>query len=263
MADMAVADRAYAGTNSRARCHPRMFAALVAACVPMYAAAAQPSQAPAAAARMAAHMTPIDWVKLEPPEQQVLAPLREQWAHLPPSQQQHLQRLAGRAQNAPAARREAIQQGLARWAVMTPEQRATVSSRYQEFRNLAPGQQQGLRDAYQRFGALPPEQRKVLRQRFETMTPAERAAFMAGAEAAQRNQGWQRIMADTPPAERAVTRAMWFALIPAERHALRHHLQPLSASERDDLRSRLLAMTPVQRSAFIAQLPDAKSPIQP
>ena len=55
----------------------------------------------------------------------------------------------------------------------------------------------------------------------------------------------------------AVLRAMWFALSAPERQALRRQLRPLAASERTVLGTRLLAMTPAQRSAFIAALPPA------
>jgi hypothetical protein len=230
----------------------------------VYANTAQP--APADAPTHVAngedrHPPAIDWATLQPTEQQVLAPVRVQWSQLLPAQQQRLRRIAQRWQDAPPARRTAIEQRLSVWAAMTPEQRAARGSRFEQFRKLAPEQQQDLRDAYQRFNALPPEQRQTLRERFETMSPVERDAFVDGMRNAEHNGAWPRFMADVPQADRPTLRTMWFALAPAERHALRRHLRSLSAAERTDLRTRLLAMTPPQRDAFIAQLP--RAPVDP
>ncbi|MEP6511812.1 MAG: DUF3106 domain-containing protein, partial [Dokdonella sp.] len=201
--------------------------------------------------------TPIAWNLLPRNEQEALAPLRMQWAQFSDREQQHFRRLAARWQGLPQARRDAVEQRLRHWATMTPQQRAALGSHYEKFRELPAGQQQQLRDTYHRFGSLPPEQRQALRERFEKMTPAERSAFIAGVVTEQHNQGAQRFLADTPPAERAAMRAMWFALSAPERQALRRQLRPLAASERTVLGTRLLAMTPAQRSAFIAALPPA------
>ncbi|MEO5560450.1 MAG: DUF3106 domain-containing protein [Dokdonella sp.] len=253
MADIAHLDL----VSSRHTPPHRWLALLLMAWVPFYAGAAPPAPASvteASAAQAGARMPTLAWDSLNPQEQQVLAPLHAQWTQLTPGQQQRLRRVARRWQNAPPPRRTAIEQRLSRWATMTAEQRAALGTRYEKFSQLAPEQQQDLRDTYQRFSALPPEQRQALRERFEKMTPDERAAFAAGSETARRNQGWQRFMADMPPAERAATRAMWFALRPPERHALRRHLRALSATQRAQLRTHLLAMTPQERTAYIAQL---------
>ncbi|MEO7431150.1 MAG: DUF3106 domain-containing protein [Dokdonella sp.] len=245
-----------------ARAAVRAAFALMLLHTPLHATAAQSvsvddsREVPAAGA---GHPSAIEWATLDPHEQQVLAPLHVAWAGLPPAQQHRLKRIAQRWQDAPPARRAAIEQRLSTWAAMTPEQRASAGSRFQQFRKLTPEQQQDLRDAYQRFHGMPPEQRKALRQQFETLTPAERAAFVDGSQFAERTDAWQRMLADVPASERATLRTMWFSLDPPQRHALRRHLRSLSATDRADLRTRLIAMTQPERNAFIAQLPLASS----
>ena len=256
MADIA---RWHGGKARSARFPRRWLLALMIASLPMCALAAPPASVPAsgtASVRDDARLANVDWSRLDSQEQQVLAPLHSQWAQLQPWQQQRLRRIVQRWQAMPA-RRTAIEQRLQRWAAMTPEQRAALGTRYEKFNQLAPEQQQDLRDTYQHFMDLPPEQRQALRQRFEKMTPGERAAFAAGAETAKASRVWQRFMAETPPADRAATRAIWLALSPLDRHALRFHVRPMSAAQRAELRTRLLAMTPEQRNAFIAGLPRA------
>ena len=246
--------------GSRWSSHGCGLGALLAAGLLAYASlwAAEVSAPPAArepanSAAESAHA--LDWPQLGASEQQALAPLRAQWSQLPPRQQQRFRNIAARWASAPAPQRAAIEQRIARWAAMTPEQRAALRARYEQFRQLGPEQQQQLRAAFQRFRALPPDQRTELRARFEQMTPAERAAFAAGAEAAQRSHGWQRFMAEVPPEQRAKTRAMWQSFDPAQRRTLGQHMKSLSASERSDLRTRLLAMTPIARNEAIAHLP--------
>ena len=246
--------------RAEARARAGLLAGLLAACASASVPALAQSTLAQPGSTTTAPAVPIEWNRLQPDEQQALAPLRMQWAQLSTREQQRFRRLAERWQAMPQAHREAVEQRLSRWAAMTPQQRAALGNHYEKFRELPPGQQQQLRDAYHRFGSLPPEQRQALRERFEKMTPGERSAFAAGAATAQRNQGWQKFLADTPPTERAATRAMWFTLSASERRALRRHLRPLSTIARADVRSRLLAMTAAQRSAFIATLPSPATP---
>lgn len=253
MADFAISDKA-----AKPQQPWQLIAVLLAACLPVCAAAAQPASAQVISAPQA-RMSATDWTRLQPQEQQVLAPLHAQWEQLSPAQQQRLRRISARWQTASAPHRAAIEQRLLRWAAMTPEQRSTLGARFEKFSRLAPERKQDLRDAYQRFSALPPEQREALRQRFEKMTPGERAAFAAGAQTVQRNAGWQRFMGDTSADERAAVSAMWLELKPSDRHALRRHVRSMSAAERAQLRTRLLAMTPEQRTAFVAGLPRSEN----
>jgi hypothetical protein len=212
---------------------------------------------PAAAIAPAEAAQRVEWSSLTPAQQQALAPLREQWTGLAPRQQQRFLRIGARWQDAAAAQRAAIEGRIARWAAMTPTERAALRQRYQQFRGLPAEQQQDLRDAFQHFRDLPPEQRQALRQRFEQMTPDERAAAMANTGADKPPRGWQRLFDEVPAEQRASTRAMWLAFGRDERRALRRHVQTLSDADRASLRTQLLAMTPAQRSDFIARLPPA------
>jgi len=201
------------------------------------ALAASGDAAPAVAQKQA-------WSSLTPPEQQALAPLRDQWAQLLPGQQQRFLRIAARWQDAAPAKRAAIEQRIANWVAMTPDERAQLRARYKKFRDLPPEQQQDLRDAFQHFRDLPPDQRQALRERFDRMTPAERETMLAKAASEPSRPVWQRVFAEVPPEQRAPMRAMWLELDRDQRHALHRHAQTLSIAERTALRSGLLAMTP-------------------
>ena len=106
--------------------------------------------------------------------------------------------------------------------------------------------------------ALPPAERAALRDRYKTMSPAERAAFVAGAQAQRRNGAWRELMADVPPAQRAPLRAMWRAFTPAERSTVRKYLRTLPEAGRPAVRERLLGMDEAQRRDYIAALPSPK-----
>ena len=197
------------------------------------------------------------WAALTPAQQDVLAPLHAQWDALGPRQQQHFLHVAARWQDAPAPRRAAIAARIASWAEMTPDQRAALRERVGKFRALAPEQQQDLRDAFQRYRELAPAEREALRQRFERLSPGERDAAVSETRP---HRGWQRVLADVPDAERAPVRAMWLSFTRDERHALRRHAHAMTPAQHDELRARLLAMTPAGRSAFIATLAPAPPP---
>jgi len=184
----------------------------------------------------------------------VLAPLQGQWNQFPPGQQERLRGVVQRWQAAPALRRGFIERRIARWAALDPQQRAEMGARWKRYRDMPPEQQQGVRDAFRHFRELPPEQRAVLRARYEAMTPTERAAFAAGAEARQRSGVWQSLLADVPAEQRAALRAMWQSFDQQERHSLRRYVRGLPSTERVALRDRLLAMTPAERSDYIARL---------
>jgi len=235
-------------SNTTSTADPRRaLRVLLAAALACGGAHAEPPAAPAEPAR-------IEWSRLAPAEQGVLAPMQAQWSTLAPRQQQRLRDVAARWQAAPPLRRALIERRIARWAALSPAQRGDLAARYEAFSRLPPEQQQDLREAFRRFRALPPEQRAALRERYDAMSPEERSAFVAGVQAERRSGGWQRLLADVPPAERPALRAMWQSLTLDQRHALRHYARGLSVDARADLRKRLLAMTPAQRDEYIAKL---------
>jgi len=69
----------------------------------------------------------------------------------------------------------------------TPEQHETLRQRYQSFKQLPPEQQERLRQRRDRFRQLPEDKRKALREKWQNMTPEERAAFRE-----KQRQRWQQ-----------------------------------------------------------------------
>ncbi|HEY7873204.1 MAG TPA: hypothetical protein VIC31_10860, partial [Rudaea sp.] len=110
-----------------------------------------------------------------------------------------------------------------------------------------------IRQAFKRFGSLPPEQREKLREKFKQMSPAERRAFIAGAQAQNQAGNAREFLRSIPPEERQPTRQMLQALSPAERRAFRQTWRGLPENQRDAYRHNLLHMTPQQRSTELAK----------
>lgn len=187
-------------------------------------------------------------------EQRVLMPFADSWDTLTPEARAQMRLGAQRWLTMSPEQRSNAAERLAQWRRLEPEQRARMREAHQRFRALTPEQQQRLRNRFREFQNLPPEQRQELRRRFEAMSPAERRAFMTGAEAmrrAQRGPGGGRPgpFANLPQADREATWTMIRALSPDARLALRREFETLPEDQREVLRQELIAMSPQQREA--------------
>jgi hypothetical protein len=187
-------------------------------------------------------------------EQRVLTPFADSWDTLTPDARAQMRLGAQRWLAMSPEQRAQASERLAEWRSLEPEQRARLREAHQRFRALTPEQQQRLRQRFHEFQNLPPEQRMELRRRFEAMSPAERRAFMTGAEAmrrAQRGPGGGRPgpFAHLPQAEREATWAMVRSLSPEARMAMRREFESLPPEQRETLRRELIAMSPEQREA--------------
>jgi hypothetical protein len=80
------------------------------------------------------------------------------------------------------------------------------------------------------------------------MTPAEREAFLLGAQSKERGRG---PFAHLPPEERAATWRMLDSLTPPARKEFRRRMQTVAPAEREALRQRMLAMAPEERSDYL------------
>ncbi|MCW0417710.1 hypothetical protein NB689_003464 [Xanthomonas sacchari] len=65
-----------------------------------------------------------------------------------------------------------------RWQSMTPEQRDRARKGARRYEDMTPQQREEARVLFERMRTLPPDQRKALRDRWEAMTPAQRAAWI-------------------------------------------------------------------------------------
>jgi len=185
-------------------------------------------------------------------EQRVLMPFAESWDTLTPEARAQMRLGAQRWLAMDPEQRATAAERLAQWRRLEPEQRARLREAHQRFRALTPEQQRRLRNRFSEFQNLPPEQRQELRRRFEAMSPAERRAFMSGAEAMRRAQrgpgaGGPGPFAHLPRAEREATWTMIRGLSPEARLALRREFETLPENQREVLRRELIAMSAEQR----------------
>lgn len=188
---------------------------------------------------------------LPPDEQRVLTPFADSWDGLDAATREQLRRGAQRWLSMSPEQRARAAERLADWQRLPPEQRERLREAHQRYRALSPEQQQRLQQRFREFQNLPPEQRRELRRRFEAMGPAERRAFLQGAEAMRRS-GQARPpgpFAHLPPEAREASWAMVRSLSPEARRALRAEFETLPAEQRELLRQELMAMTPAEREA--------------
>lgn len=117
------------------------------------ASAAPPSAAPPPA--------PRTWDALSDAERAALIqPTRERWERATPEQQQ---RFLDRARF---------------WASLDPEQKRLARAGAERFRRADPEQRGRLRDIWRRLQALPPAERDAARRTWESLSPAQRRAWL-------------------------------------------------------------------------------------
>jgi hypothetical protein len=90
----------------------------------------------------------------------LIEPTRERWERATPEQQQ---RYLDRARF---------------WASLTPEQKRLARAGAERFRQADPEQRGRLREVWRRFQSLPPAEREEARRTWESLSPAQRRAWL-------------------------------------------------------------------------------------
>lgn len=104
-----------------------------------------------------------EWNRLTPDQQRRLQWLRERWHDLPPARRvRALERL----------------RRLDRWAELGPEDRARLREGARNFRDLPPELKARMRASFAAIHALPEPDRQRLLQRWRTLTPGQRRAWL-------------------------------------------------------------------------------------
>jgi hypothetical protein len=129
------------------------------------------------AAAAAAHAQ-VEWSRLTPQQQSVLAPLARDWVQVPPAQQQKWIEVASHYRTLPPEEQARAQQRMAEWSRLSPQERARARLNFQEARQVGREERQQQWEAYR---ALPPEQRRALAERARADN-APRSAPVAAAE---------------------------------------------------------------------------------
>lgn len=142
--------------------------ALALAALPLVASGAppRPAEAPrhdAPAAAVPAGVTVPTWSELSPAQREKLAPLQERWDSLPASRRVNaLERMERQA----------------RWDALSPEERDALRRGARNFRDLPPELRQQMRVSMAATRALPEAERRELFQRWRSLDPAQRRAWL-------------------------------------------------------------------------------------
>ena len=199
--------------------------------------------------------TGTPWSSLTADEQQVLESVHKTWDELPPPAQQRLIRGAQRWSTLTPEQRDKVRKRFEKWNSLPPDQRAKLRDRYEKFKQLPSDQQQRIRQAFKRFGALPAEQRQKLREKFNQMSPAERKAFLLGAEAQNRVGLLREFMQSIPQEDRRETRQALVPLNMEQRRTFIRTWRALPEDQRDAYRKRIVQMSPDERAAELSKPP--------
>jgi TRAP-type C4-dicarboxylate transport system substrate-binding protein len=100
------------------------------------------------------------------------------WNQLDPQRQAVLQPFADRWDRMPASRRVRILERYERWQHLPPEQREAMRDGLANYRHMSPEQRQKIRESMHVIRALPPDRQQALRQRWRSMTPEQRKAWL-------------------------------------------------------------------------------------
>ncbi|MFN9745511.1 MAG: DUF3106 domain-containing protein [Betaproteobacteria bacterium] len=123
----------------------------------------------------------VAWSRLNPVQQQALAPLQADWATLSGDRQAKWLEVASRFPTMSAAERQRLNERMAEWVRMTPEQRRTARLQFQEVHRVPPEDRQAAWKAYQ---ALPEAERQRLAQQRSgpVSTPAQKSTPVSKAK---------------------------------------------------------------------------------
>ena len=100
------------------------------------------------------------------------------WAELNAGQRADLARFAEHWDQMPASRRVQILERYERWKAMPEERREALREGAQNFQEMSPGQRQKMRLSLQTVRTLPPPEQRALRQRWQSMSPQQRRAWL-------------------------------------------------------------------------------------
>lgn len=126
---------------------------------------------------LAAQEADLAWAQLNPNEQRLLAPLKDQWGDMDRIRRQKWHEIAQRYPKLPADQQERLRSRMAEWAALSPSERNRARLQFEESK-LVPAEERRARwDAYR---VLSDEERRDLldkaAQRRSPSTPASRPA---------------------------------------------------------------------------------------
>lgn len=99
------------------------------------------------------------WEQLSPAQREtLLTPLRERWNGATAEQRRHMLQRAQRWQSLPPEQRHRAERGMHQWDRMPPQKRREMRALYQHMRGLSPQQRDALRE---RWRSMTPEQRRA------------------------------------------------------------------------------------------------------
>jgi hypothetical protein len=123
-------------------------------------ASARPSTPQHAPAPQAEARSLPSWDRLTPAQRELLlAPLRERW-------------------DANPGDRARMYDHATRWRQMTPEQRERARRGLRHWERMDPDHRREMRALFEKMRAMTPEQRNALRDRWHSMTPGQRRAWV-------------------------------------------------------------------------------------
>ncbi len=161
---------------------PMLCAALLLACLPVFAAEPEPGPPPGGVA----------WSSLSGPQQQALSHFQGQWNTLPAERQHALATGSQRWLSMTPQQRSDARGRFQTWQQLPPEQRALIRERWQRFQQLPPEQKQAVRENFRVYSSLPPAQRARLRQRWLNATPQQRMQMLQHQRAVRGERGFGR-----------------------------------------------------------------------
>lgn len=188
-----------------------------------------------------------DWDALEPELRALLEPLRAGWAVLEPDQRD---RVAGQARRWLAAtpeQREVLRERHRQWLERPAVERLALRERLLAWQSLDESERAALEAAHARLQALPPAEQEALRQRFHTLPPETRRAYLLPPQRRDAAGLALRLFPFVPPDEREATLDLLVELGEAGREALHARSRRLAPAARETLRRELLALSPDQR----------------
>jgi Protein of unknown function (DUF3106) len=117
----------------------------------------------------------VEWSQLDPSQRELLGKFQGQWSQLPPERQAALAKGSQRWLTMSPEQRGQARDRFENWRELPPQQRQQARERWKEFQSLPPDEQARVRGNFQRFRQLPPEQKQKLRDRWQHLTPDQRA----------------------------------------------------------------------------------------
>ncbi len=142
---------------------------LALACLPSHARQAEPE---------VATQTPPAWDALTPEQRELLiAPLRERWNANPHARERMLRQARDWRALGPQDKQRA-HRGARRLQHLSPQERQQMRALFQRIRDMPQQQRHETMLLFRHMRHLPPAEREALVQRWQGMTPAQRAQWL-------------------------------------------------------------------------------------